>query len=135
VTVELRITGVQGSTRELGPPPATVASTRRVARALVPFFARASGRLPCHDVDPDTFFPTGGHAQTAAGRRNHARRVATAKALCTGGPGRLACPVLQECRDYAIDNLPSGIWGGLDEADRNAITGRWPAARTRRGPS
>jgi hypothetical protein len=135
VTVELRITGGEGVTRELGPLPTTVASTRRVAQALVPFFARASGRLPCHDVDPETFFPVGGQAQTDRTRRDHQRRVDAAKALCTGGPGRPACPVLQACRDYAIDNLPSGIWGGLDEDDRAAITGRWPSSRTRRGPS
>jgi WhiB family redox-sensing transcriptional regulator len=43
-------------------------------------------------------------------------RQAAAKAVCGG------CPVLLECRRYGLDNRESyGIWGGLDEDEREAI--------------
>jgi WhiB family redox-sensing transcriptional regulator len=49
-------------------------------------------------------------------RAQRAARVAAAKAICTG------CPVLAQCRAYALDaNEPHGIWGGLTEGERQAV--------------
>jgi WhiB family redox-sensing transcriptional regulator len=43
-------------------------------------------------------------------------REAVAKAICNG------CPVLEECRDYALDIREShGIWGGLNEMERRSL--------------
>jgi len=43
-------------------------------------------------------------------------REAVAKAICE------RCPVLDECRDYALDVREGhGIWGGLNEMERRAL--------------
>jgi WhiB family redox-sensing transcriptional regulator len=42
-----------------------------------------------------------------------ARREAKAKRLC------LACPALDECRQFARDNHEYGFWGGESEEDRH----------------
>jgi len=43
-------------------------------------------------------------------------REAVAKAICR------RCPVLDECRDYALDVREGhGIWGGLNEMERRAL--------------
>ena len=43
-------------------------------------------------------------------------REARAKTIC------LACPVIDPCRDYAINiREPHGIWGGLTELERQAL--------------
>lgn len=45
--------------------------------------------------------------------------VAEAVAAC------LRCPVLTECRDYALAaDERAGVWGATTEADRRALTGR-----------
>ncbi len=37
-----------------------------------------------------------------------------------------ACPVRQQCLDYAITNrIGHGIWGGLTERERRALRSRW----------
>lgn len=39
--------------------------------------------------------------------------------------GCLRCPVLAECRDYALTaDERSGVWGGTTEMDRRALTRR-----------
>ncbi|ANS32531.1 WhiB family transcriptional regulator [Rhodococcus opacus] len=43
---------------------------------------------------------------------DRARRIAAAKEICSN------CPVLLECRDFALHHEPNGIWGGLSERDR-----------------
>lgn len=51
-------------------------------------------------------------------RRQKQRRIDEAKAICH------RCPVLEECRQYALQTRePYGIWGGLSEEDRAAILG------------
>ena len=45
-------------------------------------------------------------------------RERQAKAVCA------TCPVHKECLDFALRiREPHGIWGGLNEIERRAITG------------
>lgn len=58
----------------------------------------------CGQVDPELFFPEAG-ASTAIPKR-----------LC------LSCPVLVECRDWALaHNVRYGVWGGLSERERTRL--------------
>lgn len=57
----------------------------------------------CRGVDSDLFFPERGAS------------TAEAKAVCR------TCPVIAECRDFAIANWEPGIWGGLSERERRTI--------------
>jgi len=67
----------------------------------------------CLGVDPSTFFSP--EAERGAKRE---RREAAAKALC------LQCPVIAKCREHALmAQEPYGVWGGLSESDRAALTG------------
>lgn len=56
----------------------------------------------CAQTDPDLFFPEGKYD-----------RASTARQICG------ACPVLAQCRDYAL-NHPGlyGIWGGMSASER-----------------
>ncbi len=60
----------------------------------------------CRDVDPELFFPTAVNGATlvAAERR--------ALAVCA------MCPVLADCRAWAVVEQPHGIAGGLTEDER-----------------
>ncbi|MBG7697588.1 WhiB family transcriptional regulator [Streptomyces sp. MC1] len=62
-------------------------------------------RAACRNCDTDLFFPI---SLEGPGRRQADR----AKAVCR------ACPVRQQCADWAIDTGQKyGIWGGMDEAE------------------
>lgn len=62
------------------------------------------------------FFPELGDRDAAT------QAVTLAKAICR------TCPVMRECRTYAIDaREPDGVWGGLDPQER-----RREARRARR---
>jgi WhiB family transcriptional regulator, redox-sensing transcriptional regulator len=66
-------------------------------------------RGSCRGMDSSIFFP-------GAGTRR-ARRDAHAKAVCE------ACPVVTQCRQYALDAAePYGIWGGLTPFERAMLT-------------
>jgi WhiB family redox-sensing transcriptional regulator len=54
-----------------------------------------------------------------------ARQVAAAKAICA------RCPVLAECRSWAISHEAYGIWGGLTEHQRARLRRHVPGARGR----
>ncbi len=55
----------------------------------------------CLDADPEAFFPEKG------GSTREAKRICA------------ACPVREECLQYALDNDERfGIWGGLSERER-----------------
>jgi WhiB family transcriptional regulator, redox-sensing transcriptional regulator len=73
-------------------------------------------RAACRGTDLDLFFPGRGESAEPA------RRVCA------------ACPVRQQCLDYAISHgIVYGIWGGLVERDRRALRSRHAdAARTER---
>lgn len=58
----------------------------------------------CARVDPDAWFPEKGESPKPA------------KKICA------TCPVIQECREYALRNRErNGIWGGTSDADRRKL--------------
>lgn len=63
-------------------------------------------------VDPETFFPT---AETG---RLRARQERAARAVCT------ACPVLEQCREWALTALADGIAGGMTADERRTERAR-----------
>lgn len=67
--------------------------------------------LPLAEVD-EIFFPINGRSHRA--KRRYAAKVGRAKAICA------SCPVIQQCEGYrhAMSD-PNGVWGGLDEIDRD----------------
>ncbi len=66
-------------------------------------------RAACREAEPDLFFPDeAGHRAT--------RQVEAAKRICAG------CEVRVVCLDEAVtDREPYGVWGGLDEFERQAL--------------
>ena len=58
----------------------------------------------CLDADPEAFFPEKG------GSTREAKRICS------------ACPVRNECLEYALDNDERfGIWGGMSERERRRL--------------
>lgn len=73
--------------------------------------------LPCHTVEPDTFF-----AETPA-------EVEFAKALCTD------CPIRAECLAGAIERAePWGVWGGELFIGGVIVARKRPRGRPRKHP-
>uniref|UniRef100_A0AAU2VHU8 Transcriptional regulator WhiB n=1 Tax=Streptomyces sp. NBC_00008 TaxID=2903610 RepID=A0AAU2VHU8_9ACTN len=69
-------------------------------------------RAACRDEDPDLFFPIGTTGPALV-------QTEDAKAVCHG------CPVRAECLRWALENSQdTGVWGGLDEAERRALKRR-----------
>lgn len=63
----------------------------------------------CRGMDPNLFHPTD------RGTETH-ETVAEAKAVCR------RCPVMLECRDYALaENIVHGVWGGLSPRGRRGL--------------
>lgn len=80
----------------------------------------------CRGMEVELFFHP---ARERRGQKQ--RRIDQAKAICND------CPVLEECRRYALQTRePYGIWGGLSEEERAAILGvgnlRYPAPAGRK---
>ena len=72
------------------------------------FAARWRELAACRGADLKVFFP--GRGESAG----------PARQVCA------ACPVRQQCLDYAISNaITHGIWGGLTERERRALRSRW----------
>jgi WhiB family redox-sensing transcriptional regulator len=70
----------------------------------------------CADQDPDLFFPVGSSGPAL-------RQTLRAKAICA------QCPVRLECLEWAVETRqPHGVWGGLDEIERERLTGSGRAA-------
>ncbi|MFI9366461.1 WhiB family transcriptional regulator [Kitasatospora sp. NPDC053057] len=68
----------------------------------------------CRTVDTSVFFHPTNERGAAAVRRDQA-----AKSVCA------RCPVLLECRRYALEvREPYGVWGGLTEDERHALLAR-----------
>jgi WhiB family redox-sensing transcriptional regulator len=95
----------------------------RAQRRLVDYYrAKAARTLPdpstsawdwqlrgsCRGMDPSIFFP-------AAGSRR-ARHEASEKSVCE------VWPVITQCRQYALDAEPYGIWGGMTPLERALLT-------------
>lgn len=82
-------------------------------------FIQTDIRPVCRDEDPDLFFPNGKSGPAAL-------QIEEAKAVCR------RCPLMDVCREYAIENGEnSGVWGGTSEDERQAIWRR--RARNRAG--
>ena len=73
------------------------------------------GQALCQGVRSSLFFPP----STSEKKDEKERRESRAKAIC----GR--CRVIVPCRQYALAlKEPYGIWGGLNESERNLILAR-----------
>jgi len=69
----------------------------------------------CRGADSAVFF----HPDGERGRARAVREY-TAKRICRG------CPVVAQCREYALTvREPYGIWGGLSENERRLLENRW----------
>ncbi|CRK53529.1 Transcriptional regulator WhiB [Rhodococcus sp. RD6.2] len=69
-------------------------------------------RAACRSTDSAVFFPP-----TGEGLRARRLRESKAKAVC----GR--CPVRRACLEQALAvGEPYGVWGGLAESERRAVT-------------
>ncbi|GAB7035605.1 WhiB family transcriptional regulator [Streptomyces sp. NPDC021749] len=76
-------------------------------------------RARCRDEDPELFFPVGSTGPSLL-------QIQEAKAVCR------QCPVIAECRDWAITSgQDNGIWGGMDEDERRAERRRMARRRAR----
>lgn len=74
----------------------------------------------CRAADPETFFHPEGERGGTRRRRDQA-----AIAICA------TCPVVRECRAHALAvQEPYGVWGGLSEDARAALTRRKRAQAT-----
>lgn len=72
---------------------------------------RWQDRGRCRDLDPDLFFPP---LEGESSEQRQARESA-AKAVCG------TCPVRSDCLAWAITNRERlGVWGGLNERERQA---------------
>lgn len=111
----------------LGPAtrPARVGVHQPARLPSLPDFAQGVV-TPCQThPDPDLWF-----APLWLGRNAPNPRIAAAKALC------MTCPVVAACGSHAIAaREPHGVWGGLDERDRERIrrARRWEQVRERAG--
>jgi WhiB family transcriptional regulator, redox-sensing transcriptional regulator len=75
----------------------------------------------CRWTDAELHFPIGTTGSSVP-------QIEAAKSVCG------ACPVVSECREYALDNgITDGIWGGLTEGERRAVARRRSRARGREG--
>ena len=79
-------------------------------------------RGACREADSRIFFHPAGERGEAREKREQA-----AKRVCAG------CPVLLDCRRYALEaEEPYGVWGGLSEDERLARNGGTRQHRRRR---
>lgn len=62
-------------------------------------------RANCLGADPEAFFPTSGLTS----------ELQAAKRICS------ACPIIDECAEWAIRHEPDGLWGGLMPQARQRI--------------
>ena len=69
-----------------------------------------TARAACRGHEPELWWPDG----------NDTRSVRRALAIC-----HFTCPVLAECREWALSNMPDseGIAGGLTGPQRRALRG------------
>ena len=66
----------------------------------------------CRAVNPEMFF----HPEGERGSKRRDRDDA-AKQICSG------CPVIDRCRQHALSvREPYGVWGGLTESEREALS-------------
>ncbi|MGW5128534.1 WhiB family transcriptional regulator [Streptomyces sp. NPDC004069] len=76
-------------------------------------------RGACRFEDPELFFPLGESGPSV-------RQIAQARAVCH------RCPVLRECRAWALRNSEyDGVWGGMTAGERRAAARRGSRGRGR----
>ena len=64
----------------------------------------------CREEDPELFFPIGNTGPALL-------QIEEAKAVCR------RCPVIEQCLQWALESgQDSGVWGGLSEDERRAMT-------------
>lgn len=82
---------------------------------MIPIFYRTTPITPtCRGLDTTLFVGPDGED-----RSSREYREQEAKSVCDG------CPLLIECREWAITNYEVGVWGGTNDEERRAIrTGR-----------
>lgn len=68
-------------------------------------------RARCKGEDPELFFPAGTGSV-------YDTQIAQAKAVCA------RCPVIEQCREWALESGEGGIWGGMSEEERRALRRR-----------
>jgi WhiB family transcriptional regulator, redox-sensing transcriptional regulator len=74
----------------------------------------------CRTVSPEVFFHPEGERGSARRRREE-----RAKNICR------ACPVMELCREHALATRePYGVWGGLSEEERLALSSPKPNSLT-----
>lgn len=84
-------------------------------------------RAVCRDEDPELFFPVARSAAKEA-REVAQRQTQLARQVCA------RCPAREPCLDDALTSGQDyGIWGGMDEEERRAISRRRVAANGRVG--
>lgn len=64
----------------------------------------------CRNYDPELFFPIAGR-----GSEPYVKQVAEAKTVCS------FCPVREQCLNFAMERIQTGVAGGLDEFERAAL--------------
>lgn len=76
-------------------------------------------RGACRFEDPELFFPLGESGPSV-------RQIEQARAVCH------RCPVLGECRAWALRNSEyDGVWGGMTAGERRAAVRRRTGSRGR----
>lgn len=64
------------------------------------------GTPNCATTDPEIFFPERGNAREA---------VISAKMVCS------SCQYIGACREWAIENNETGVWGGTTDRERQRL--------------
>lgn len=78
---------------------------------LPPFTTQAA----CASEDPHLFYGPDLDDKRQEDRTVRRYRIRAAKATCA------TCPVLHECRTWGVQYEAHGVWGGLDEHEREAL--------------
>ncbi len=77
----------------------------------------------CQFEDPELFFPVGTSGPAVV-------QIAEAKSVCR------RCPVQTDCLTWALESgQDCGVWGGMSEDERRALTRRTARTRTRASPA
>ncbi|HET7110158.1 MAG TPA: WhiB family transcriptional regulator [Gemmatimonadales bacterium] len=73
-------------------------------------------RSKCGGSRPALFYPEKGEGEDATAVAQ------AAKSVCNGLDGQPACPVKQECLEFALQHHEKfGVWGGRTERERNSL--------------
>ncbi|OLL74347.1 WhiB-like transcription regulator [Pseudonocardia sp. Ae168_Ps1] len=84
-----------------------------VERGSAEYDWRRRGACTGAEHDPDLMWPT-----AAPGTQARDRQAAEAKSVCN------TCPVKTRCLQWAVEHEQWGIWGGLDEDERERLIRR-----------